>query len=499
MPSKRRSDWLALVLSLTAIAASYLVADRVFERIPHIEDEMAYVWQAQVFAQGKLMLSSPPDPQSMMVPFVVDYHGQRFGKYPPGWPMLLAFGVWLHARDWVNPLLAGLGLWLTYLLGKKLFDERIGLIAALLTLTSPFFLLNSGSLLSHAWSLVLSLSFALAWFDSLDAQARPPKWLTMCVAGFSLGLLALTRPLTAVGVALPFFVHGIILLIRGDRSIRLRVLAIGSLAAAVAALVIVWQFAVTGDPLLNPYTLWWKYDKIGFGPGYGREPGGHNLDWAWINLKSSMATGWRDFFGWGSASWLFLPFGVWALGKNWRAWLAAMVFPALILVYMAYWIGSTLYGPRYYYEGFYSLTLVSAAGMLWLAEKVVRAGRARRWMQVSTLLLGIFLVGFNLTVYLPKRLNGMVGLYGINRTMLQPFETPTAQALTPALVVVHFQNEWTEYGGLLALQNADLTSPFIFALSRSAQADAALPGDYPDRRIIYYYPSEPNVFYENPK
>ncbi len=495
----RRTDWIALILSLIGIAAASLVADRVFERMPHIEDEMAYVWQAQVFAQGKLMLPSPPDPQSMLVPFVVDYHGQRFGKYPPGWPMLLAAGLVLHAGDWVNPLLAGLGLWLTYCLGKKIFNGPIGLLATLLTLTSPFFLLNSGSLLSHPWSLVLSLSFALGWLDTFDAQAGPPKWLTVLVSGLSLGLLALTRPLTAIGVGLPFFVHGIVLLVRGDRSIRQRVLVIGLLAAATASLVIVWQFAVTGSPWLNPYTLWWKYDKVGFGPGFGREPGGHNLNWAWINLKASLNSGWRDFFGWGSLSWLLLPFGVWSLGKNWRGWLVALVFPSLVLVYMAYWIGSTLYGPRYFYEGFYSLTVVSAAGLFWLADRVFQQGRARRGMQMASALLGLFLIGYNLTAYLPKRLNDMVGLYGIRRAMLQPFETPQAQSFTPALVVVHFYHQWTEYGGLLYLQNANLTSPFIFALSRGAQADAALPRDYPDRNIINYYTNQPDVFFEIPR
>ncbi len=495
----RRTDWIALLLGLVAVIAAYLVSDRIFERIPHIEDEMAYVWQAQVFAQGKLMLPSPPDPKSILVPFVVDYHGQRFGKYPPGWPMLLAIGVLLHARDWINPLLAGLGLWFTYCLGKKIFDERVALLAAILTVTSPFFLLKSGSLLSHPWSLVLSLGFALAWLDSFDAESKPPKWLTVLVAGLSLGVLALTRPLTAVGVALPFFVHGLVLLVRGDRTVRMRVIAIGLLAAGVAALVIVWQYAATGDPWLNPYTLWWKYDKIGFGPGFGREPGGHNLNWAWINLKSSMNAGWKDFFGWGNVSWLFLPFGVWSLGRNWRGWLVALVFPAIILVYLAYWIGSTLYGPRYYYEGFYSLTMVSAAGLFWLAEAVVKRGRFRRWLQIATALLGLFLIGFNLTVYLPERLNSMVGLYGIRSAMLEPFELPQARALAPALVVVHFKKEWTEYGGLLALQNAQLTSPFIFALSRGSIDDAALPGDYPDRRVIYYYTDEPNVFYGKPR
>ena len=151
----RRTDWIALTLSLAAVFSAYLVADRVFDRLPHLEDEWAYIWQAQVAAKGQLTIPSPEHEKSILIPFVVDYNGQRFGKYPPAWPAVLAMGVKFNARAWVNPLLAGLGIWLTYLLGKKVFNDTIGLLAAFLTLTSPFFLINSGTLLSHPWSYVL--------------------------------------------------------------------------------------------------------------------------------------------------------------------------------------------------------------------------------------------------------------------------------------------------------------------------------------------------------
>ena len=91
-----RANRLALMFSLLAVAAAYLVAERVFERMPHIEDEIAYVWQAQAIAGGRLTVPTPAHPQSFLVPFVVDYNGQRFGKYPLGWPARpgAAYPVW---------------------------------------------------------------------------------------------------------------------------------------------------------------------------------------------------------------------------------------------------------------------------------------------------------------------------------------------------------------------------------------------------------------------
>ncbi|MFZ5912355.1 MAG: hypothetical protein ACOYYU_20310 [Chloroflexota bacterium] len=492
-------DLAALLLSVVAAFAVYFVSDRVYERMPHFEDEMAYVWQAQAIAGGRMALPSPPQPKSFLTPFVIDYHGQRFGKYPPGWPAALALGIATGLRDWVNPALAGLGIWLLYLLAKRITSPTIGLLAVILMLTSPMFWLLSGSLLSHAWSLAVTLGFALAWLDTFSgrgAQVSFPAWITVAIAGLSLGVLALTRPMTAVGVGLPFFIHGLVLLARGDRSTRIRVLAVGLLAALVGVLLFGWQFAVTGDPLHNPYTLWWKYDKIGFGLGYGRWKDGHNLEHAWYNIRYSLmepnGTG-DDILGWGNLWCVFLPFGLWALRRKTAAWLAAGIFPGALLAYVPYWIGSWQYGPRYYYEGMISITLVSAAGIAWLA------GDGLRIRKVLVSLALIVLLGVNLFNYLPGRLWEMHGMYRIDRSMLEPFYTDEAKQHTPALVIVHWKKEWTEYGGLLELQNAQLDTPFIFAMHRNSVADEELSKAFPGRQVIHYYPDEPFMFFRDPQ
>jgi 4-amino-4-deoxy-L-arabinose transferase-like glycosyltransferase len=534
-----RADRLALALSALAVLVTFWVTERIFEGIPHIEDEIAYVWQAQAIAAGHLTLPSPADPDSFLVPFVVDYGGQRFGKYPLGWPALLAVGVKLGLRALVNPLLAGLGVWLTYRLGKKLFGETVALLAALLTLTSPFFLMNSGSLLSHPFGLVLSAAFCLAWLDAFAGTATGPdapriRALAAWTAGLTLGALALTRPLTAVAVGLPFAVHGLYLLARGDGQTRRRVLGVGLLAVALGSLNFLWQYAVTGDPLLNPYTLWWEYDKIGFGPGIGRAENGHNLRIAWINTRHSLRSGYADLFGWGPFSWIFLPFGLLAvlLRRNGRALLVSAVIPSLVAVYLAYWVGAWLFGPRYYYEGLASLALLSAAGIAWLAgwpldpgeagrkavggaqaggaqaigtqAGVAQAGAARptgwrRARALAVVAVVALLVAGNLVYYTPIRLGGMRGLYGMERADLEPFLTPEAQALAPALIVVH-PERWMDYGVLLELEDPFLETPFIFIYSRGAASDEAVAEEFPGRAVYHYYPpGEAGKFYTGPR
>jgi len=498
-----RADRFALILSFLAVTAAYLVAERVFEGMAHIEDEMAYVWQAQAITRGHLTLPTPAHKESFLVPFVVDANGQRSGKYPPGWPAALAVGEFFGARTWVNAILAGLGVWLTYKLGKRLFSDTVGLLAAGLTAASPFFLMNSGSLLSHPLGLFLSAAFALSWLDAWDARSPHPT-LAAVTAGAVLGLLALTRPLTAVSVALPFVPHSLYLLLRKGADVRRRLLLFSLIVLGLAALTFLWQYAVTGNPLKNPYTLWWEYDKIGFGPGVGRREAGHTLRQARINTEHSLWVGWHDYFGWGGSSWLFLPFGMLAVlyKRRWKALPALAVFPSLVFVYLAYWIGSWLYGPRYFYEGLYSLTLASAAGIAFLAGWPLQDGERwpnlpgwRRLRPLGVAALLALLLSANLLFYTPIRLKGMYGLYGVSRARLQPFLAAQAQGLTPALVIAHVDH-WTEYGSLLELTDPFLDTPFLMVISTGEYGDRLVASDYPDRRIFSYDPQDPWVLRE---
>ena len=492
-----RADKIAFIISILALIVTAWISRTIFEGIAHLEDEFAYIWQAQVIARGELSTPSPVDAKSFLVPFVVDHEGQRFGKYPLGWPVVLSFGERIGLRWLVNPLLAGLGVWLTYRLGKKTLGETVGLLAAGLTATSPFFLMNSGALLSHPWGLVLTTGFAISWLDMTGDQDSLPGCLPSLSAALTLGVLALSRPFTAIGVAIPFGFHGLILIITGSPTMRKRVLAVGLIAVLVGSLHLLWQYQVTGDPLKNPYTLWWEYDKIGFGPGYGVTAAGHSLSLARKNTIFSLKAGISDLFGWPKISWVFLPFGVWAIRRERKVWLLASVFAVLIGMYSAYWIGAWVFGPRYYYESLFSLTLLTGAGIDWLAGwprdlEIAKKG-GNRWRKNRALIttaLVLLLVAGNLIFYTPGRIGSMKGLFGTSKAQLMPFQTPEAKAMQPALIIVQ-TDEWREYAGLLELASPMLDSPFIFIWSRGPKTTAAVIAAFPDRQAYHYYPDQP--------
>lgn len=504
----KTADWIAVLIVLLAVAGSVLTSSLVFEGIAHLEDEFAYLWQAEIYSRGDLAIDTPEFSSSFLVPFVVDYQGQRFSKYPPGWPAVLSLGFQLGIENWVNPLLAGLAVWLTYRLGKHLFDPRVGILAALLTAVSPLYLIQSGTFLSHTWSLVLTLIFALSWFEIVTAEQLKTgmsAWLGSASAGISLGLLVLTRPLTAIAVALPFGIHGLFLLFKKDRFRKVRILSVGTAAVLVGFLLLVWQKALTGDYFTNPYTLWWPYDRLGFGPGIGVAPGGHSLQQAWWNTKHSLRTAAGDLFGWLRYSWIFLPAGLWAGRKQWKIYPLAGVFISVVGLYMLYWVGSWLLGARYYFEALPGAAVLTAAGVIWLAfgsdgaqDKIgSRWMQIRRWIVVG---LTVVLICGNIFYYLPIRLGSLQGLYTIQRSNQEPFRDLESRGLTPALVIVHSE-DWMSYSNLAQTASPYLDSELIFAWDIGPRTDQALAESYQEERnVFYYYPKlDPWVLSTSPR
>ncbi len=175
---------LILLICVLAFLSTASAAYFAFERLPHLEDEVAYLFQAKTLALGRLTVPSPSHPDSFWTPFVLDHEGQRFGKYPPGWPAVLAVGVLAGGAWWVNPLLSAVALYLVFRIGETLYDSRTGLLAAFLGAVSPLFLVLGGSFLSHMASLVWLLLFSL-WFIWTVRGRR--RWFALA-SGLALGM-----------------------------------------------------------------------------------------------------------------------------------------------------------------------------------------------------------------------------------------------------------------------------------------------------------------------
>jgi hypothetical protein len=251
--------------------------------------------------------------------------------------------------------------------------------------------------------------------------------------------------------------------------------------------------------------LWWSYDTIGFGPGRGLQEGGHTLLAAWVNLRFSLAVLSKDLFGWPYLSFIFLPFGIWAGRRSAPAWLLLGLIPSILFGYGLYWITSWLFGPRYYFEALPAFTIFTAAGLWWCAGLFstqmggYHPGDPKVWMRrvrlALTTLVASLLISTSLLFYMPIRLASFYGLYGVARQHVLPFLRPEFQAQTPALIIVHKQISWYEYGTLIDLETPYLNTPYVFIYDPSLEEEASIVAQFPGRKVFHYYHDDPYHLY----
>lgn len=301
-------QWAAVVIIFFAFFMSALVSERVFERMPHLEDELAYLYQARIFAGGQIVVESPEPNSAYWQPFVLDSDetGARFGKYTPGYPAVLAIGVLLGQLWVINAFLAALAVALVYRLAYEIFNADVAVIAALLTAFSPAALLLNGTLMSHTLGLFLATLFVYAyWCIERGKQAN----LWGIVAGLALGGLAASRPLTTVSIGLPFVVWSgarllKVLLSKESKQVLSQrlwqtlspLLLLSIFTIALASSIPAFSYVAAGDPQQNLYELVWDYDRIGFGEGHGRNR--HRLEKALSHARFDLSLTAADLFGW---------------------------------------------------------------------------------------------------------------------------------------------------------------------------------------------------------
>jgi 4-amino-4-deoxy-L-arabinose transferase-like glycosyltransferase len=496
--SRRLDLWHATLglICLVAFCLAALISQAIFERIPHVEDEAAYLFQAQVFAQGKLSVPTPPYPVSYWSPFVVDYQGRRFGKYPPGYPLLLSLGVRVGAPWVVNALLGVLALGVIAQLGREIYSPTAGLLAAALGLTSPVFLTESASLLSHPTSLFFTALFLWAFarmirLSHTPNSARCPAWRFAVIAGLALGYLVLTRPYDAIGVGFPFALYGLVRGLHDDRTLRHQGMIIAAVALLVAMILPIYWYRLTGDAALNPYRLVWPYDHTGFGPDVGLE--GHTpaygLFLARANLEA-LSTGFLGWPGYLNISFLFLPF-LFRPRDTWNYLLLAG-FASLVGLHVTYWYygGHDAGFPRYYYAALPMLLLLTARGIevLSLALKRLPAlvgtrdatslpRKDRRWPALLYLAL-VALVLYNGLVFLPPRLGAFRGKSGITAAPLQVVQNA---GLTNAIVFVDGVGLWFDFAVFFAANSPTLDTDVVYAIYHNDALARQVRALYPDR------------------
>lgn len=347
-----------------------LISWLVFHHLPHIQDSVAQVFQARLFARGQLYAPSPPAPQFFDVPQIIN-NGRWYSQYPFGHALFLMLGVLVGAPWLINPLFGALTVVIIYYLGRQVYDEATARTGLVLASFSPFLLFMSSEYMNHSSALSFAalalLSYARAVSPPDAGVPRSRRLLWALLAGISAGIVVDIRPYTGMLVAAPLALDTGLRLVtdwRRNWSTALVMLAAGGV---MVGLLLGYNYLTNGHPLLFGYVVkWGPGHEIGFGKSGWGEP--YTLPRALVLNSIDLYTLNRHLFEFPIPSLLFIALFLAARPRSRWDWLLFATIVSLTIGYFFYWWHSILFGPRWYYEALPALVLLSARGIRMLPE-----------------------------------------------------------------------------------------------------------------------------------
>lgn len=252
-----------LLLAAVALACYSVIAAAVFSAKPLLIDEIIQVFQARLFADGKLWIPAPAHPEFFSSLHVIDTGGKMYGQFPPGGPAMLVPGTLLGAEWLAGPVFGAVSVLLFARLVRQL-EARPGsaVAASVLFAFAPYVAFMAGTHMNHVptmtWLLLATLGLAHL------TRSTDPSPRAALVVGLGLGLAATIRPVDAMAFALP---AGAWLMLRTCASrTRWSELAAAGVALALPVCLMLWvNQEQTGNPLQFGYTvLWGESQGLGF-------------------------------------------------------------------------------------------------------------------------------------------------------------------------------------------------------------------------------------------
>lgn len=350
-------------------------------------DESGYSFQARIYRSGKIMvdplIGATTDVRDTPSELFFTNHILRpsgwFPKFPPGWPLVLSLGYLISARWLANPIFGALQLLVVAAIGGRWFSRKTGLLAALFAALSPFYLINSVGMMSHALCALLGATACLCLSIGLSTgKLRYYAAMFACLA-FSLQV----RPYTGFVLTAVLSIAAL-WCTRQDRRQLAQVLAVGVVFGALAiAGVLIYNHVYTGRWLVSPYAEAAGSDtplELSFSPRVILH--GMMRHGPFMLLETLL----------GSFPFLHLLAGYAIVREQQHRreiWILAAIYVGLVLAYLAHPYGyAVFFGERFHFEAFFALVLLAARG----AQLLIERCQTRR-AAVALLALGAIQLG----------------------------------------------------------------------------------------------------------
>jgi hypothetical protein len=259
-----RSGKKLLYLPLAFTLFTIWIAFHIFRATPLVQDTAAHLFQARIFASGKVAAAAPPIPEFFDTTgdMLVIRNGHWASMYQFGFPLLISFAMLFHAEYALLPVLGGasIALWIFFV--SKWYGDRVGLIFGFFAVLSPFLFLMFSTPMIHGLELFLCSSILIACRSLWEKNATYKEVILAAL----LFVAVLVRGFSILVFIFPALFYTMWLQLR----IRKFTLLVYCFLALVigGSIVSVYQGFVYGDPFTPGYTYEYAGIKYGFGENY---------------------------------------------------------------------------------------------------------------------------------------------------------------------------------------------------------------------------------------
>jgi 4-amino-4-deoxy-L-arabinose transferase-like glycosyltransferase len=339
----------------------------IFRDYPVSMDEYNYVYQAKIFANGKMSLELPPEILNLSLNemYMIKTTKGMFSKFPPFFSVLLAPFTYLELTGIVNPLLSTLSLLFLYLIIKNIFNRKIALLSTVLMGSNLYFIGYAASYYAQPLSLMLSLLVLLKFIKYRES----PKKKDLAIMSSIIAMHFLTRPLD--GMISCMFMAIICFPLICNVKERFKLILIFFIGLAFGALALMsYNYHQAGFFKLTIINTWHKEFRIDFGDLSGLSYASALMNSFIDNLNNYFfKIFFEHFINLVGPVVIFLClFGI-AHRSKWRKVGLLILLLFMLLYNFSPNLGWPQYGARYWYPVWLGIGLLMANGLFLLSKR----------------------------------------------------------------------------------------------------------------------------------